>query len=65
MNTIILHYLKWGGVNLTMKKIISSREAEQRRRREPVFWDSVEKSGQEEESSTFTGLTYEETFLNV
>ena len=43
-----------------MKKIISSREADKKKRNaaEPVFWDSVETEG-EERFSTFTGLKYE------
>ena len=45
---------KWGNVNLSTKKIISTKRL--RKPLEPVFWDEVEKTEEDEEDSTFTGL---------
>ena len=45
---------KWGNVNVSAKKIISTKKM--RRPLEPVFWDDVEKTEEDEEDSTFTGL---------
>ena len=39
-----------------MKKVLNTKKREYRRPSEPVFWDSVEKSEEEEKDATFSGL---------
>ena len=42
-----------------MKKVLDTKKREYRRPSEPVFWDSVEKSEEEEKDATFSGLKQE------